>query len=392
MRILTFTTLYPNAAQPAHGVFVEQRLLHLRASGRVEARVVAPVPWFPSAHRAFGRYAAYARVPTAESRNGIEVLHPRYVLTPRSGMTLAPLSLALGARRALARLIGSGFDFDLIDAHYYYPDGVAAAVLASWFKKPLVITARGTDINLIPAFRLPRRMMLWASRRAAASVSVCEALRQEMIAIGIAPGRVRTLRNGVDLQKFVRIEKGAARARLGWGCEPTLLSVGLLVERKGHDILIRALRGLPGWRAVIVGQGELRASLERLAIDLGVSDRVRFAGEVEHGELKYFYSAADALVLCSSREGWANVLLESMACGTPVIAARVWGTPEVVSAPEAGVLMDGRTPEALRRAVAQLMEASPDWTATRRHAERFSWDATTDGQLRLFDQVLGCAA
>jgi glycosyltransferase involved in cell wall biosynthesis len=303
-------------------------------------------------------------------------------------MNVAPLGLALAAYRAAQRVRAEGFDFDLIDAHYYYPDGVAAALLARWLERPLVITARGTDINLIPAHAIPRRMVLWASRVAAHSISVCEALRTEMIALGMPPERVTTLRNGVDLQRFAPVERDAARARLGWGAGHVLLSVGLLIERKGHDLVIRALRELTDSRAVIVGRGELGSSLRALAQAEGVADRVTFVDEIEQSELRYYYSAADALVLGSSREGWANVLLEAMACGTPVVASNVWGTPEVVAAPEAGLLMRDRTPAAIVECVRRLRAAPPERAATRRFAERFSWDATTEGQLRIFERVL----
>ncbi|WP_201744886.1 hypothetical protein, partial [Escherichia coli] len=123
MMVLSFSTLYPSSVRPTHGIFVETRLRELLKSGRVESRVVAPVPWFPSTQPRWGEYAKFAATPAREQRNGIDVLHPRYLLAPKVGMSSAPLTLALGARAALRQLIDEGFDFDLIDAHYYYPDG-----------------------------------------------------------------------------------------------------------------------------------------------------------------------------------------------------------------------------------------------------------------------------
>ena len=129
MKVLTFSTLYPNAARPAHGVFVETRLRQLLASGEIQSSVVAPVPWFPFTHPAFGAYAAQARAPRAETRNGIDVLHPRFPVLPKIGMTLAPF-LLYRAVRPLVERVRRERGFDLIDAHYFYPDGVAAAMLA----------------------------------------------------------------------------------------------------------------------------------------------------------------------------------------------------------------------------------------------------------------------
>src|SRR5436309_9492989 len=162
MRTLTFATLYPNLSQRRHGIFVEQRLRHLVASGAVESRVVAPVPWFPSARRCFGRYGVYARVPRREVRHGIEILHPRYPVIPKVGMSAAPFLLAAAARGAVAELVAGGFDFDLIDAHYLYPDGVAAILLGRWLGKPVVLSALGDDVITLPLYALPRRMILWA--------------------------------------------------------------------------------------------------------------------------------------------------------------------------------------------------------------------------------------
>ena len=387
MRILTFTTLYPSAAQPQHGVFVENRLRHLVGSGQVEARVVAPVPWFPFDDARFGGYAKWARTPRHEQRHGLSIEHPRYPLLPKVGMTWAPLSLYLGARGTVDRLRRDGFDFDLIDAHYFYPDGVAAALLARHTGKPFTVTARGTDINLIPAYPLPRRMIQWAASRADAMITVCQALKDELCQLDVLPGRVRVLRNGVDLKHFTPRDRAAARRRFGVEGK-VIVSVGALIERKAHDIAIGALERLPDVTLMIAGQGPERANLEALAQRLGVADRVKLLGQQGQDVLPEFYAAGDISVLSSSREGWANVLLESMACGTPAVASNVWGTPEVVAAPEAGLLMANRTPEACATALAQLFANLPDRAATRRYAEGFSWDATTQGQLDLFGGIL----
>ena len=388
IRLLTFSTLYPNSVQPSHGIFVETRLRHLLKSGRVESRVVAPVPWFPLKNSVFAEYARFARVPRQEILNGIEVLHPRYPLLPKVGMSSAPFTLALGALPTIKRLQRSGFDFDAIDAHYYYPDGVAAALIARSLGKPLVITARGTDLNLIPKYHIPRKLIQWAASQAQRSVSVCAALQEELVRLGAARDRLTVLRNGVDLERFVPVERRAARRELGLPDALTFVSVGHLVERKGHDLAIGTLTHFPEARLVIVGEGEARAHLEAAAAQLGVRGRVTFAGSVPQERLRFYFSAADALILASSREGWPNVLLESMACGTPVVATRVWGSPEVVNAPEAGVLVDERSAEGLAKGLSRLFEAYPSAQATRQYAEGFSWDDTTQGQLRVFESVL----
>lgn len=393
MRILSFTTLYPNALQPIHGVFVENRLRKLAASGNVELRVVAPVPWFPIDAAWAGSYAKYARVPRRETRHGLEVEHPRYPLIPKIGMTIAPTLLALAMRSTIARIIHEGYDFDVLDAHYFYPDGVAACMLGRWFNKPVVITGRGTDISQIPDFALPRRQILWATEQAAGMITVCAALKDSLVELGVAENRVTVLRNGVDLEAFrlpPETARNAARAKYGLSGF-ALASVGHLIERKGHHLIIEALRDLPGVTLTIAGDGPERRNLETLAKSLGVADRVRLLGVIPHGDLPELYGAVDALVLASSREGWANVLLEAMACGTPVVASRIWGTPEVVAEPAAGVLME-RSSAGVVDGVNALRRALPERAATRRYAERFSWDSTTEGQLTLFNHITAANA
>ena len=383
LKLAVFSTLYPNAANPAHGVFVEERLRKLVASGQVQARVVAPVPWFPFRSERFGEYGRYARAPRAEERHGLSVAHPRYFLLPRVGMSSAPWFLARAAAPALHRMRAEGFDFDAIDAHYFYPDGVAAAELARQFDVPLVVTARGSDVTLLPRYALPRRMILRAAGQAAGIITVCRALKDGLIELGVPPAKITVLRNGVDLERFRPTACDDARRELGLTGR-VLLSVGWLITRKRHDLAIAALPGLPDCHLLIIGTGPEESSLRALTERLGVRQRVTFLGHVPQTELYRYYAAADVLLLCSEREGWANVLLESMACGTPVAATDVGGTGEIVTTPAAGVLIREHSAAAVTDAVHRLLGAYPTREATRRFAEHFSWDDTTQGQLRVF--------
>jgi glycosyltransferase involved in cell wall biosynthesis len=386
LSILTATTLFPNDAKPTHGAFVATRLAKLCETGEVSAEVLAPVPWLPP-HVRYPDAGRLDLVPRQMRRGPWTVWHPRYLVIPRIGMTITPHTLYLTMRKTLRRMIAEGRRFDLIDAHYFYPDGVAAVRLAREFGLPVVVTARGTDINLIPEFPAPRRMILDAAHAADALITVCQALKDRMVDLGVPADRIAVLRNGVDLTLFHPEGREAARQRLDFR-RRTIGSVGWLIERKGHHHVIAALPKLPGTDLVIAGEGPERARLERLAASLGVSDRVRFLGSLDQRSLAAVYRALDALVLASSREGWANVLLESMACGTPVVASSVWGTPEVVATPAAGVLMRSLDGDGVAEGVTRLFSHLPNRTATRAYAEQFSWDATTQGQLRIFRHIV----
>ena len=387
VRILTFSSLFPSSARPAHGIFVETRLRKLVADGNVQSRVIAPVPWFFSTNQRFGEYAKMARTPIRETRNGLDVQHPRFFLPPAVGMNVAPFVMAAGALASVKRLINEGYDFDVIDAHYYYPDGVAAALLARHFKKPFTVTARGSDINFISPHLLPRKMMQWSARRASASIGVSLALTRAMARLNMPASKLLTMPNGVDLKKFNICSQSSARAELGWLDVPTLLSVGNLVENKGHHIAIQSLNRLPKFRLVIAGAGPERGALEHLVESTKLSSRVSFIGSVDQETLAKCYSGADILVLPSSREGWPNVLLESMACGTPVVATNVGGIPEIITSPSAGRLMAGRTATDLAEAVATLWNQMPERHQVRSCAEQFSWTSTTEAQINLFTRI-----
>jgi glycosyltransferase involved in cell wall biosynthesis len=389
LKILVLSTLYPNAVQRRHGIFIEHRVAHLQAAAGDEVRVVAPVPWFPFASPRFGAWAEHARVPRAAERRSLSITHPRYPTIPKVGMSAAPWLMAAALVPHISA-IRRDFDFDVIDSYYLYPDGVAASLLGRWFDRPVLGSALGTDVSTIPEHRLPRAMILAGVERMAGVTTVCAALRDGLIDLGADPAKLTVVEHGVDLDMF-RPPADRDALRRDMGLEgPTLLIVGHLVALKGQDYAIRAIAKLPGVTLLIAGHGPGEPALRALAREHGVADRVRFLGHVDQHQLPALYGAADATLSCSDREGIANVLLESLACGTPLVATAVGGSPEVVRVPEAGLLVAERSDEAIRKGVATLLADLPDRAATRRYGERYDW-AETGRQHRaiLADAVAG---
>jgi glycosyltransferase involved in cell wall biosynthesis len=388
MRVLVFTTLYPNNVWPTHGVFVKERMTRLNGSGAAEVRVVAPVPWFPPI-RAGWRYD-YSRVARRETIDGVPVEHPRYALAPKIGMSLHGLSIFLCVLPAVRRLRAE-FDFDLIDAHFVYPDGLAALLLGRYFGKPVVVSARGTDINLFPKFPLIRRWIRRTLDGSDAVIAVCQALKDAMVDLEIPADKISVIPNGVDTAKFRPVPRDEARARLSLPAGRVLLSVGSLIPRKGFDLLIRAVRAAgesagEELHLRIVGEGSQRAELERLIAEEGLQNRVRLVGPVPHDELYLWYSAADLFCLASSREGYPNVLVEALACGTPVVAAATWGVPEIVGSEEIGLLSE-RDVDALSAAIREGLDRTWDRERIAAQGRRRTWDDVSLALVRLFRSI-----
>jgi glycosyltransferase involved in cell wall biosynthesis len=392
MRALVFTSLYPSQARPRHGIFVETRLAAMQRTDPVPMSVVAPIPWFPLSHRRFGRLATYAATAEREVRMGNDVVYPRYLALPWVGMYMQPLTMAAAGTRALRRLRRDGLEFDVIDAHYFYPDGVAAALIARRTGMPLVITARGSDVNLLTQFAWPRRMILWAAARAQAIVTVSAALAQRLHELGIPGDKINVVRNGVDTSRFAPVDRREARARLGLPPGSLLVSVGNLVPEKGHDLVVDALSHLSDAHLLVVGDGPELPRLLRQIGARGLSARVTLMPTQPQAELKWIYSAADVLVLASSREGLPNVVLESLACGTPVVASRVGGVPEVITEQTLGRMVETRTPEGFAASIRDVLASPPQSATIRKLAERFDWNIAARAHLGVLERAAATRA
>jgi glycosyltransferase involved in cell wall biosynthesis len=388
MKILTITSLYPNHVENNLGVFIQTRLNYLREKyPEVKHTVIAPVPWFPFKHSRFGQYAKHAQVEHFEEREGVSVYHPKYIVIPKIGMLLTPFFMAISLFFLLKKLQKQRLTFDLIDGHYFYPDGVAIALVAKHFNLPFTITARGTDLNLIPQYNLPKKLICWAAKKADHCITVCAALKEVLLGFGIEDKKITVMRNGVNLSLFTpEIDRVALRDKLNF-TRTTLISVGYLIERKGHHFIIESMQSLPDIDLVIIGDGPWESKLKELAKHYGVSERIKFTGSLPQEQVAQYFKAGDIAMLASSREGWANVLLEAMACGTAVVATKVWGTPEVVAEKVAGVLVE-RTAEDIAKGVLTLLSYNIDRKKTREYAEKFNWDETSDLQYQLFNRLL----
>lgn len=275
-----------------------------------------------------------------------------------------------------------GLEFDLIDAHYFYPDGVAAHLLSQKFGKPFVVTARGSDLTQHTADPHERQQIISAANAATALITVSASLKEELVNLGIGRSRIAVLRNGVETNLFKPLSANENAAQAGAG-RFRMVSVGALIPRKAHEIAIRAMSLLPDCELAIAGVGPMQGELALLISKLGLSERVTLLGEIAHRDLPIHYGKADLMVLVSSREGWANVILEALACGTPVVASNVGGASEIIRSEAAGRVLDTRTPEALAEAITALRASRPDRARTRKYAEAFGWKPVARANSRL---------
>ncbi len=393
-RILVYSSLFPSAAAPTAGTFIRERMF--RVAKRLPLVVVAPQPWSPFdwlvrlVRKGFRPMGA-----AREVVEGIEILRPRFLSLPGMLKRLDSRLMAwstLGCVRELQRRFGA----DIIDAHFAYPDGHAATLIGRRLGLPVTITLRGSkDQRLIgtdcePALR-------GALAHADRVIAVSDSLRHEVAEpLGLPAGRVRVIGNGVDLEKFEPVDRTEARRRLGLDADArVLIGVGNLIELKGfHRVvpLLPALRERFGKVAYLIvgggtGQGDMSERILALAREHGVAECVRLCGRQAPEELKWYYGAADVFALATSYEGWANVLLEAMACGVPVVTTRVGGNAEVVASDAVGTLVEFWDGEAFGQALAAALARDWDREALVAYARANAWDLRIDALVDEFEAL-----
>jgi glycosyltransferase involved in cell wall biosynthesis len=390
MKILVYSCLFPNHLQPNKAIFVKHRMQNVANLDGCEVRVVNPIPYCPRWSFLNRRYP-FAGVSRKEVIDGMPVYHPRYPLIPKISMILHGVSLYASSLRLLKR-ISSIYPFDLIDGHFIYPDGFAAVLLGRTLQKPVVLSARGSDIHQFSNFRSIKPMIRFALKGADHVVSVCQSLKNTMVELGVESGKVSVIPNGIDLNHFFPEDRLRARGLLGLPEDARIvLSVGALIPLKGHELVLEAFRGMIQKRTnlhlYIIGEGPQRDILQRKAKEMNLSHHVIFVGQRPNSELRNWYNAANVFCLASSQEGNANVILESLACGTPVVATDVGGAPEILISPDVGILVI-RNQSSLRNGLLSALERSWDRAEIHRHVAERTWHQVAKEVRTVFDLTL----
>ena len=358
MRVLVLSSVFPNGRDPLFGVFVKERIV--RVAEHCQVIVVAPIPWFPFA--GLIRRSHPRDVPRSEVIDKLQVYHPKFFSVPGLFKSLDGFFYFVSLWPLLRRLRRE-FPFELIDAHFVYPDGVGACLLGRWFGCPVTITLRGT-IGKLAKFLLRRKQIQWALGTASRVFSVSRSLQEVALRLGCDPLKTRVVANGIDTEVFRPMDKVAARSRRGIPLDrAVVLSVGALCERKGHHRIIQVLPRLvadqPNLLLIVVGgpgaEGDMGAQLRQLSEQLKVEPNVRLVGTRPHAEIADWLAAADVFCLATSNEGMANVLVEALSCGIPVVTTRVGGNAELVQDGINGLLVPYGDGAALQKALLKAL-------------------------------------
>ncbi|TIX51908.1 glycosyltransferase [Alteraurantiacibacter aquimixticola] len=387
-RVLSIATLFPNAHQPRFGTFVARQMEALAKRDDWDVHVINPLGMPPVA---MGRYARLLDAAISGRENGVNVHRPRFTLIPAVGGPFNP-AMIVRAALPLARRLHAIHPFDLVDAQFFYPDGPAAARIAEELGLPLSIKARGADISLWGHKAYANRKMRAAAAQAKGLLAVSEALKRDMVAIGLPEEKITVHYTGLDQQRFRPQDRARSRAALardhGVPIEgPLLASVGALIPRKGQHFVIEALAELPDAQLVLVGEGPDESDLRALAAMKGLAGRVHFLGSLNHDGLPKVLSAAEAMVLPSASEGLANAWVEALACGTPLVITDVGGARELVTSDTAGRIVARETP-AILQGIGEVLAANYAPADVAQCAARFSWDNNAAALGEYYERLL----
>ncbi len=392
LKVLVLSRNYPNDVMPVMGLWVEGLVRY--CAGLCDIRVVAPVPYCPPFPGLSESYTRFRRIPPRETRQGVDILHPRFLLPPGYAFHgLESIPYYWSAAGCIDRL-RRDFDFDIIHAHFSFPDGCVAARLGRRYGVPVIITEQAPWRPWMDDYKLARRQALWAACRSAFHIAISRSVRDEIVHFAGHSDRLRVIPDGVDTSVFTLPRNGIRRL------SNRILFVGVVRPAKGVDVLLRALRLLNDRGRVVelamVGDPYYQAyrkeydRLRRLVSELGLDAQVEFAGRKSEDELVRYMQESALLVLPSRKESLGMVLAEAISCGTPVVATRCGGPEDIVN-DQVGVLVPTENPEALADGIAHVLDRRAQYDPEHLHRyieENFSWESVARRVMPLYTEAV----
>ncbi|WP_342349207.1 glycosyltransferase family 4 protein [uncultured Nitrospira sp.] len=380
LKVLFISQIFPTPVNPNKGVFSEQLVQCLK--NYCEVRVVCPQPWFPRLPRwkILERWHEYSLIPTDYDIGSTPVLSPKYPFIPKWGDRYHSFLFFLGLIR-YAYALRRCFRFDVINAHWLYPDGVAAARLARIMGVPLVLSGLGCDVNMFLFEKRKRGSILRALKQASRVTVVSEELKAHLLGVGIDHERVTVIRNGVNKQLFFPRDQTETGTRLGLPQKGLcVLFVGRLAEEeeKGLRYLIEAFQELVRIRKplilYVVGDGPMLKPYQELVHNQDLQGHIQFVGAKAHQDIPLWIGACNIFCLPSLREGCPNVVLEALSCGRPVVASGVGDIPNLIGKAN-GILVEPGNSHQLCEALEIALSRKWDQTEICASVSTLTWDA-----------------
>lgn len=387
-RILGLSYLFPNRSNPNYGIFVLNRLKAV--SHYCDIRVVAPIPWFPFMER-FARYKGLSRVPKKETIKGIQVQYPKFPVIPRYMKWLDSITLFLATVPFVCKMRGQ---FDLIDVHWVYPDILAGFIYAKIYQKPILVTVRGLEALHLNEKSFRKKIIDFLLPRVDRVITLSDELSEFAACIGVERCKVTTILNGVDTSQFRRLDQTACRKLLGLPKDKKIVvCVGSLLLSKGYDELLEIMPNLSrefDIELYIIGgigqEGDDSLVLKEMVGRLQLED-VHFTGGKPHEQLPYWYNAADVFCHASRSEGCPNVIMEALACGTPVVVRDVGAVRDIVDTETKGVIFGSRRHLDLETALRRVLTKAWDRKLIESLMQNFTWEACAKQVLSVYRQV-----
>jgi glycosyltransferase involved in cell wall biosynthesis len=359
-------------------LYIKQLVEFLQST--YEIRVIAPVPWLPE--WAARKWRPAQMVPREETVDGVRVYHPRYLVIPKvlrfsHGLTFA------ACIRGMLKALRPNYAFELISVHWIFPDAFGTVLAAKSLHVPIIAHALGCDINDYLRYPLRRRMIRWALSRATAVVTKSEEIASKISSLDIDENKINTIHNGVSRELFKCRDKAEQRSALNLPADKKIiLFVGNFAIEKGITYMLQAVAELRRTRddliLYMIGDGPLRVQVERDIARLGIEECTVLLGHVPHARIPHYLNSADALCLPSLREGCPNVVLESLASGTPVVASSVGAIPEMMNASKIGFMAEPGDISALSQKLSSALsipdhvDRSFDWPSWEQNAQEIS--------------------